>query len=164
MALFSLNVSAQDSEKLESSVVPNAIPAEHLSPPGALNSEGGISTFATSGAWSDVVYNPNITIAGEWIFGPLMNAPTGTPSTSIVQNITWQWNIFNYDSNLTTYICESTLNYCFDISGSFGAGGDVSSFNIPANQSWRYGFYYAGSGSISTPLLGQNGSIAVTYQ
>jgi hypothetical protein len=79
-------------------------------------------------------------------------------------NITWQWNIFNYDSNLTTYLCESTLSICFDVSGNFGAGGNVDRSNIPANRSWRYLFNYAGSGSISPALLGQNGSIAVTYQ
>lgn len=93
-----------------------------------------------------------------------MEAPAGTPTTSIVQNITWQWNIFNYDSNLTTYLCESTISTCFNVSGNFGAGGNVDSFNIPANRSWRYLFIYAGSGSISPALLGQNGSIAVTYQ
>ena len=146
------------------------IDLNQLDTPRALNSEGGIDAFASAGAWTDVVYNPNITTAGQWVFGPLMDAPSGTSSTATVQNITWQWNIWNiwniwnYNTNLTTYLCESTLNVCFDISGNFGAGGNTSSYNIPANQSWRYAFYYAGSGSISPALLGQNGSIAVTYQ
>ena len=113
------------------------------------------------------MYNPNITTAGSWVFAPLMSAPSGTPSTSTVQNITWQWNIWNYRSDLITYLCESTVSRvgpCYDISGNFGAGANISSANIPANQGWRYVFAVPGSGTINPTLIGQNGSIAVTYQ
>lgn len=135
-----------------------------LGTPRALNSEGGINALAVSGAWTDVVYNPNVTQAGSWVLGPLMTAPAGTPSSSIVQNITWQWNIWNYRSDLITYLCESTLNQCVNVSGNFGAGANVSSANIPANRAWRYIFGVPGSGTINPALLGQNGSIAVNYQ
>ena len=157
-------IEAQEHTELESDFFINAIPADQLPPPTAFNSDGGMSAFAMAGAWTDVVYNPNITTAGQWYFGPLMNAPAGTPVTSIVQNITWQWNVFNYDSNLETLLCLGDLSGCINISGNFGAGANLSSDNIPANQSWRYAFFYNGSGTISPPLLGQNGSIAVTYQ
>ncbi|MEN9465746.1 MAG: hypothetical protein RL217_1927 [Pseudomonadota bacterium] len=142
----------------------NVISAAQLSSPEALNSAGGMAAFAASGSWTNYVTNPNITTAGAWVYGPLINAPSGTPSGSKVQSISWQWNVFNYDSRLITLLCESTLTYCFDISGNFGSGGSVSSYNIPASRSWRYAFKYSGSGAISPPLLGQHGSLAVLYQ
>lgn len=140
------------------------ISVDQLEAPQALKSEGGIAAFASAGAWTKVVYNPNITTAGQWVLGPLMSAPSGTSTSATVQNITWQWNIWNYNSNLTTYLCESTLRQCINISGNFGAGANISSANLPANRGWRYAFKYAGSGSINPALIGQNGSIAVTYQ
>ena len=140
------------------------ISVDQLESPRALKSEGGIAAFASAGAWTKVVYNPSLYTAGQWYVGPLMSAPSGTPSTATVQNITWQWNIWNYNNNLQTLICTSTFSPCFDISGNFGAGGAVSGFNIPANTSWVYAFNYAGSGTINPALIGQNGSIAVTYQ
>ena len=120
------------------------IDLNQLDTPRALNSEGDINALA--GAWADVVYNPNVTQAGSWVMGPLMSAPAGTSSSAIVQNITWQWNIWNYRSDLITYLCESTLNQCVNVSGSFGA--DVSSGNIPANRAWRYLFAVLGSGTL----------------
>ena len=107
-----------------------------------------------------MVYNPSLYTAGQWYVGPLMSAPAGTSPSAIVQNITWQCNICNYNSNLQILICTSTFSPYFDISGNFGAGGTVSGYNIPANTSWVYAFKYAGSGTISPTLIGQNGSIA----
>lgn len=143
------------------------ISVDQLEAPRALKSEGGIAAFASAGAWTKVVYNPNVTTAGQWVIGPLMNAPSGTSSTAKVTNITWQWNIWNYRSDLITYLCESTVSTiggCVNISGNFGAGANVSSSNIPANRGWRYIFAVPGSGSINPALIGQNGSVAVTYQ
>jgi hypothetical protein len=163
---FTMNAMAVEQKDVELQFDPSTveiISLDQLESPRALSSVGGVTALAAAGAWSDVVYNPNITTAGVWVFGPEMEAPSSTPSTSVVQNITFQWNIWNYDSNLTTYICESTLTYCFDISGNFGAGVNTVAYglSIPANRSWVYVFKYTGS---SPSLNGQNGSVAVTYQ
>ena len=155
---------AKNNEDLKDGFNPEEIKIIQLEPSTVLNSEGGIAAFASTGAWTDVIINPNITIAGSWILGPLMLAPSGTPSTSIVQNITFQWNIWNYRSDLITYLCESTLNQCIDVSGDFGAGASIQQANIPANRAWRYVFGIPGSGSVNPVLYGQNGSIAVTFQ
>ena len=166
---FTMNAMAVEQKDLELQFDPSTveiISVDQLQPPRALKSEGGIQAFASAGAWGKVVYNPSLYTAGLWHIGPLMSAPAGTPSTATVQNITWQWNIQNYNSNLTTYLCERTLSQCVNISGNFGAGANLSAVipAIPANRGWRYAFYYAGSGTISPALIGQNGSIAVTYQ
>ena len=168
---FTMNTMAVEQKDVQLKFDPSTveiISVDQLESPRALKSGGGIAAFAAAaaGAWTKVVYNPSLYTAGQWYLGPLMSAPAGTPSTSIVQNITWQWNIWNYNSNLTTYLCESTLSQCVNISGNFGAGANLSTVipAIPANRGWRYAFKYAGSGSISPALIGQNGSIAVTYQ
>ena len=142
---------------------PDKVEMIHLDPAQALDSSGIIS-FASSGAWSDLVTNPNVYSAGSWVFGPLLEAPSSTPGSSSVQNITFNWNIWNYRSDLITYLCESTLNTCANVSGWFGGGVTVSAYNIPANRSWRFIFGVPGSGSLSPTLYGQNGSVAITYQ
>lgn len=164
---FAMNAMATEKNNVELKFDPSTveiISVDQLEAARALKAGGGIAAFASAGAWTKVVYNPSLYTAGQWHIGPLMSAPAGTPSTAKVQNITWQWNIWNYNSNLTTLLCTSTYSHCFDISGNFGAGGNVGTFNIPANASWVYAFNYAGSGTINPALIGQNGSIAVTYQ
>tara|TARA_R110000782_G_scaffold382_10_gene1215 strand:- start:837 stop:1394 length:558 start_codon:yes stop_codon:yes gene_type:complete len=166
---FTMNAMAVEQKNVELQFDPSTveiISVDQLESPRALKSEGVIQAFASAGAWTKVVYNPSLYTAGQWYLGPVMSAPAGTSPSAIVQNITWQWNIWNYNSNLTTYLCESTLSQCVNISGNFGAGANLSTVipAIPANRSWRYAFYYAGSGTISPALIGQNGSIAVTYQ
>ena len=146
---FTMNTMAVEQKDVQLKFDPSTveiISVDQLESPRALKSEGGIAAFAAAGAWTKVVYNPSLYTAGQWYLGPLMSAPAGTPSTSIVQNITWQWNIWNYRSDLITYLCESTLNQCVNVSGSFGA--DVSSGNIPANRAWRYLFAVLGSGTL----------------
>jgi hypothetical protein len=165
---FAINAMATEQNDAELTFDPSTveiIPVDQLQSSRALKSEGGIAAFASAGAWTKVVYNPNITTAGQWVIGPLMNAPSGTSSTAKVTNITWQWNIWNYRSDLITNLCESTVSTigdCVNISGNFGAGANISSSNIPANRGWRY--IFAVPGSINPVLIGQNGSIAVTYQ
>jgi hypothetical protein len=46
---------------------------------------------------------------------------------------------------------------------AFGSGVNIVGYglSIPANRSWTYVFKYTGS---SPSLIGQNGSVAVTYQ
>ena len=167
---FTMNAMAVEQKDVELQFDPSTveiISVDQLESPRALKSEGGIQAFASAGAWTKVVYNPSLYTAGQWYLGPLMSAPAGTSPSAIVQNITWQWNIWNYRSDLITYICESTVSTiggCIDISGNFGAGANISSSNIPANRGWRYLFAVPGSGSLTPTLIGQNGSIAVTYQ
>jgi len=167
---FTMNAMAVEQKDVELQFDPSTveiISVDQLESPRALKSEGGIQAFASAGAWTKVVYNPSLYTAGQWYLVPLMSAPAGTSPSAIVQNITWQWNIWNYRSDLITYICESTVSTiggCIDISGNFGAGANISSSNIPANRGWRYLFAVPGSGSLTPTLIGQNGSIAVTYQ
>lgn len=164
---FAMNTMAVEQSDVELVFDPSVIEiisVDQLASPKALNSEGGITAFAATGAWTKVIYNPNVSTAGNYIFGPLMSPPSGTPSSSVATNLTFQWNIWNYRSDLITYLCESTLSKCFNISGNFGAGINLGGHNIPANRAWRYVFAIPGSGNINPVLIGQNGSVAVTYQ
>lgn len=142
----------------------NDVTLLELSKPLPLKSEGGIEAFVASGAWTDVVTNPTIRSAGQVYRGPIMSPSANTPSTSKVTNITWQWNIFNYNSSLITYLCETAQGRCIDVSGNFGAGANLEGANVSASTSWQFLFYMPGSGTLSPTMYGQNGSVAITYQ
>ncbi len=45
-----------------------------ITPAVPLESSGGIAAYASSGAWTDVVTNPNIYQAGSYVYGPLLEA------------------------------------------------------------------------------------------
>ena len=90
-SVFTINVMAAEQESVKQEFDPSKaeiIDLNQLDTPRALNSEGGIDALASAGAWTDVVYNPNVTQAGSWVMGPLMSAPAGTSSSAIVQNLT----------------------------------------------------------------------------
>lgn len=55
-----------------------------------LVASNSVAAFAASGAWTDIGLNPTLYNAGQWYYGPLLEAPSGTPSTSTVTNITYQ--------------------------------------------------------------------------
>ena len=119
-------------------------------------------TMASGGAWSDSEVGPTIYQKGLWYFSPAFNAPSTPPGTATISYLSWRWSVVNYRSDLITYICNSALTGCINVS-TLGVGG-TSAFNgWPASTQFIMAFAIPGSGTIFPYLYGQSNTINVSW-
>ncbi|ORM57570.1 flagellar protein FlhE [Pantoea rodasii] len=114
---------------------------------------------AATGAWSDSVSGPTLSVRGNWRMTPALQAPSSASGTITVVN--WRYQLSRpAPSGLIVRLCAGQR--CVEIEG--GSGSTRSLATIAADETLHLAFGFQGQGALPPGLRVVSSQVTVNYQ